>query len=201
MDKRLSGVTPNTSHNVVGRHHVLLLTGIPGIGKTTLIRRVAALLGARSLRGFYTEEIRERGERQGFRLVSFAGMERVIAHVSFPKRHRVGKYGVDVDAVDEAAGELLRANEDAELFLVDEIGKMECLSSRFVSVINEILAGDKPVIATIARKGSGLIADAKARSDSDLWEVTRENRDRLPDRVMDWIAATGRRYIETNRPD
>jgi nucleoside-triphosphatase len=75
---------------------VLLLTGAPGIGKTTVIGRVAERLKGKKLGGFYTEEIRDGGERRGFQLVGFDGTERVIAHIGFPKTHRVGKYGVDV---------------------------------------------------------------------------------------------------------
>jgi nucleoside-triphosphatase len=75
---------------------------MPGIGKTTVIRRVADELGADGVRGFYTEEIREGGERVGFRLVGFEGTVHVIAHVDFLKRQRVGKYGVDVRALDSA---------------------------------------------------------------------------------------------------
>jgi NTPase len=64
---------------------VLLLTGAPGIGKTTVIGRVADRLKGRNLGGFYTEEIREGGERRGFQLVGFEGTDRVIAHIGFPK--------------------------------------------------------------------------------------------------------------------
>jgi len=77
------------SENGENRPHVLLLTGTPGIGKTTVIRRAADRLKDKGLRGFYTEEIREKGERRGFRLVSFEGTTQTIAHVDFPKRHRV----------------------------------------------------------------------------------------------------------------
>lgn len=85
---------------------VLLLTGVPRIGKTTVIRRVADRLKEKRLGGFYTEEIRGHGGRRGFRLVGFDGTERIIAHVDFPKVHRVGKYGVDVEAIDGAGDRL-----------------------------------------------------------------------------------------------
>jgi nucleoside-triphosphatase len=88
--------------------HVLLITGTPGIGKTTVIRRVAERVDAEGLRGFYTEEIRERRERRGFRLVSFDGTERIIANVDYPKRYRVGRYGVDVHQT--RAGETTSSN-------------------------------------------------------------------------------------------
>jgi nucleoside-triphosphatase len=110
---------------------VLLLTGAPGIGKTTVIGRVAERLKGRKLGGFYTEEIREGGERRGFCLVGFDGTERVIADIGFPKTHRVRKYGVDVGGIDEAT-ELLADDPAVQVYLVDEIGKMECLSERFV---------------------------------------------------------------------
>jgi nucleoside-triphosphatase len=110
------------SENRENRPHVLLLTGTPGIGKTTVIRRAADRLMDKGLRGFYTEEIREKGERRGFRLVSFEGTAQTIAHVDFPKRHRVGKYGIDVETLDSAAA-LLRPDAKARMCLVDEIGK------------------------------------------------------------------------------
>lgn len=116
----------------------MLLTGSPGIGKTTVIRRVAERLNGRRLGGFYTEEIREAGERRGFRLAGFDGTETVIAHVGFPKRYRVGKYGVDVGAID-AAVSLLAVDAATECYLVDEIGKMECLSERFVEAMRALL--------------------------------------------------------------
>ena len=167
--------------------HILLLTGVPGVGKTTLIRRVAALLPQEKLSGFYTDEIRQGNTRQGFRLATFDGRERVMAHVRFPKTHCVGKYGVDIAAIDATVDDILAGNEGIDLFLVDEIGKMESLSSRFVRAMRGILDQERPVAATIARKGSGFIAEVKARRDAELWEVTRANRDELPRKVVDWL--------------
>ena len=169
---------------------MLLLTGAPGIGKTTVIRRVAAEFGAIRLRGFYTEEIREDGERRGFRLVTFEGEECVIAHVAFPKGHRVGKYGVDVAAVDAAAS-LLAPDPAVQVFLVDEIGKMECLSERFVAAMRALLKGQSPVVAAVGLSGRGFIAEVKRLEACLLWEVTHANRDELPPRIVAWLAATG----------
>jgi nucleoside-triphosphatase len=169
------------------RPHVLLITGMPGIGKTTLIRRVADGLAPDGLRGFYTEEIRKRGERSGFRLVSFDGTMRVIAHIDFSKIYRVGKYGVDIEALNDSAA-ILRSDPTARVYLVDEIGKMECLSDQFVAAMRGLLSGSTPVVATVGARGSGFIAEVKSRPDCELWEVTRRNRDELPARVLEWIA-------------
>ena len=165
----------------------LLLTAVPGAGKTTVIRRVAERLPTKTLGGFYTEEMRTRGERRGFRLIAFDGAEAVIAHVDFPKKHRVGKYGVDVGAIDRAAEAALAARRGMRLYLVDEIGKMECLSERFVTDMRRVLAGSIPLVATVAKRGAGFIAQVKRREDCELWTLSRANRDAMPAEILAWL--------------
>jgi nucleoside-triphosphatase len=89
--------------------HILLLTGRPGVGKTTAILRIADCVAPRRVAGFITEELREGGVRRGFRLETFGGYVTVMAHVDFPKKRRVGKYGVDLEAIDAAVAEALAA--------------------------------------------------------------------------------------------
>jgi nucleoside-triphosphatase len=170
--------------------HVLLLTGVPGVGKTTVIRKAAEHLKGKRLGGFYTEEIREKGERRGFHLAGFAGEEGTIAHVAFRRDRSVGKYGVDVGAIDALSESALSLDRGAQVFLVDEIGKMECISARFVSAMRALLDSGKPVVATISRKGGRFIEAVKARPDVLEWEVTRGNRDALPERIVEWLIWT-----------
>jgi nucleoside-triphosphatase len=169
----------------VKRH--LLLTAAPGSGKTTAIRRLAALLGDMRVAGFYTAEIRARGERRGFRLVGFDGTEALIAHVELPKRARVGKYGVDVSAMEQAADAALSPRAGVELYLVDEIGKMECLSPRFVEHMQRLVAGRVPLIATVASRGSGYIVEVKRDPRCEVRTLTRANRDNLPEELLAWL--------------
>jgi nucleoside-triphosphatase len=168
---------------------ILLLTGVPGVGKTTVVRGVAQSLAGRRLAGFYTEEIRVDKERRGFRLLGFDGSECVIAHVDFPGRPRVSKYGVDVAAIDRAAAALLTPRAGVELYLVDEIGKMECLSADFVAAMRTLLDTGRIVIATVALKGGGFIDEVRHRRDAELWTITHANRDALPAKVAAWLAA------------
>lgn len=166
---------------------ILLLTGPPGIGKTTVVRKMAEAVATRRVGGFYTEEIRVSGERKGFRLVTYGGDEAVMSHVDFDRRFRVGKYGVDIAAIDRFADSALAGDLDVECWLVDEIGKMECLSRRFVSRMTQVLASGKPVIATVAQFGGGMIEAAKRRPDSELWGLTRSNRDELARNAIRWL--------------
>jgi len=166
----------------------LLLTAVPGAGKTTVIRRVADSLPGDTLGGFYTEEMRTRGERRGFRLITFAGVQAIIAHVDFSKTDRVGKYGVDVSAIDRALDAALAERREVALYLVDEIGKMECLSERFVALMRRLLASRAPLVATVAKRGAGFIAEVKRREDCELWTLSRGNRDAMPQQILAWLA-------------
>jgi len=165
-----------------------LITGRPGVGKTTIICAVAASLSrSHRLAGFYTDEIRVEGERRGFRAVTFDGRERVMAHVKFRGAQRVGKYGVDVEAIDALAESAL-APAAADVYLVDEIGKMECLSTIFVAAMRRLLDSRSPLIATVGQRGAGLIAEVKRWRDVEVWEVTLATRDAIPARVLGWLA-------------
>ncbi len=166
---------------------VLLLTGAPGVGKTTVLDRVAIGLAGLHLGGFLTEEIREAGARSGFRLRTFTGETRTIAHTRLPGPRHVGKYGVDVASLDAVAQRALASDASVAAFLVDEIGKMECHSAVFVTAMTTLLGAGRPLVATVARSGEGLIARAKRLPSAELWEVSWGNRDTLPQLVLDWL--------------
>jgi len=160
------------------RGKTILLTGRPGVGKTTVIRRLADLLPSRAIAGFCTGEIREAGQRQGFDATTFSGSSGVLAHVGLKSRQRVGRYGVDVAAFERLV--LPELARPCDLLLIDEIGKMECFSTRFVDAVRGLLAGPTPVVATIGVSGAGFIAEVKRRSDVEIWQVTRESREETP---------------------
>jgi nucleoside-triphosphatase len=165
----------------------LLITGRPGVGKTTVIQKVAERLEGK-VAGFVTEEVRDRsGRRTGFRAVPLEGRAVTIASVDREGGPRVSRYGVDIAAVDRLSDETLALREGVDAYLIDEIGKMECLSQRFVQAVERLLDASTPVVATIGQRGAGLIASAKEREDAELWQVTESNRGELPDRIAEWL--------------
>ncbi len=158
------------------------------MGKTTAVRRAAELLADVRIAGFYTAEVRDaEGRRRGFEAVSFGGGRATISDVSIRGTDRVGRYGVDVAAVDRLAQVTLRVRAGVDLFLVDEIGRMECCSRRFVEAFEELAESGVLMIATVALRGSGLIGAIKRHPAAEVWEVTPPNRDALPERLAHWV--------------
>ena len=129
--------------------------------------------------GFYTQEIREEGVRKGFELISLDGKRGLLSHKDIKSPYRVGSYKVDIESFENFLDSVPFFDSLNRLIIIDEIGKMECLSDPFKNLLKKILNSGKLVIATIALKGSGLIAEIKERQDIKLFELTSHNRDTL----------------------
>lgn len=156
----------------------ILLTGLPSCGKTTAVMKIIANLDPKKITGFYTQEIRQNNTRKGFCWRRLDGAEGILAHVDVKSPLKVGKYGVDVACFEEFVVPILDVERtDAELFVIDEIGKMECLSEKFVTAIRRLFVSDKSILATVAQKGSGFVWQVKSYP-AKLFALTRQNRDR-----------------------
>lgn len=157
----------------------ILLTGQPGVGKTTLITRILKELPLEA-KGFFTEEIREKGVRQGFKIRTLDGKEGILAHVDSASPKRVGKYGVNVEEFEQIGVKTLEeALQQGSPVIIDEIGKMELYSTRFKETLFKVLERSPLVIATIAERGDHFIEMIKARSDVTILTITSENRHSL----------------------
>lgn len=167
----------------------ILLTGRPGVGKTTIIREIAQKLGA-AAGGFYTAEIRESGRRQGFKIVTLDGKEGILSHVDIKGTPRVSRYGVNLRDLEEiGVTALRRALADADYVLVDEIGKMELFSEEFRKAVLETIRSDKPVVGTVLRGRSRWVDGLRALPKVTVLEVTEANRAGMAQHVLDLLRA------------
>ena len=171
--------------------HVYLLTGAPGTGKTSLIKQVAVRMRGRA-GGFYTEEIRTRGAREGFRLVTLDGQDAVLAHVDTVSRYRVGKYGVDIKSLDRVGvPALYKAAEQCDLVVIDEIGKMELFSTSFRVAVSRMTNSGKRILGTIMLRPHPLADAIKNKPQVNLIVVTRTNYEQVLDELLNWLGVTG----------
>jgi len=165
----------------------ILITGLPGVGKTTLIKKLSKALKDFHPVGFYTEEIREGSKRKGFELISLEGKRGLLSHVDTQSPHRVGRYSVEVKGFEDFLEVIPFFNPSIHLIIIDEIGKMECFSEKFKKLLGKILDSEKSVIATITLMGSGLIAEIKGRKDVKIFEVTKKNRGIVLCEILNWM--------------
>ncbi len=173
----------------------VLLTGPPRSGKSTALERTADALreDGYTVGGIVSPEMRTLGHRVGFELVDVGTDERaVLAHVDRDEGPSVGKYRVDVDAVDRISQAALgeTARDAVDVILIDEIAPMEVFSDVFVAEVRACLDSQLPVVGTVHRRGTtGLIGEVKERDDVDVVEVTEANRDALPDDLVERVRA------------
>jgi nucleoside-triphosphatase len=167
----------------------ILLTGRPGCGKTTLIQRVVKNL-ALPAGGFYTEEIRERGVRVGFKLITLEAKEAVFADVNFKTSERVGKYGLDLVKLETVGVAAVREAVRMRKFVViDEIGPMEIRSAAFRAAVNQAFDSDVLILATIVARSFPFTDEIKKRRDVTLIEVCEDNREQLVSELSERFTA------------
>lgn len=165
----------------------ILLTGKPGIGKTSVIKKIVPRLGD-DAGGFFTEEIRAMDRRTGFRVVTLDGADGVLAHVDCNSNYKVGKYRVDLDSFEKVAIPALeRAMEHKSIIVIDEIGKMELFSIKFRELVTKILDSEKSLLCVIKENGDVFTEGIKKRNDVAVLTVNYENRDMLPEKVFEML--------------
>jgi len=167
----------------------LFITGHPGSGRTTILHKVVKKLGAQAV-GFYTEEIFGPGGRKGLELVTLTGERTVITHKDFrnPKMPRMGRYGVDVAALDRVGVNIIQqAMTSNKILILDEIGKATMFSRRFQESLLAAILGPTLIFGTIMFKSHPEVDVFKSLAPVELWEITKINRRKLHQEALQWI--------------
>ncbi len=177
----------------------LLLTGRPGVGKTTMIQRVLRWLTESPsprqffsqplrIRGFYTQEIRRQGRRIGFEMIRIPdGRRGLLSHVHHPGPYRVGKYGVNLQDFEALVLPILE-DADLDLLIIDEIGPMELLSQRFQESVARVLRRNSPsVLGTIQQKRLSILKEWKVSDRVYLLELRWGDWDRVFGIIQGWL--------------
>ena len=171
----------------------VLITGEPGVGKTTIVKKLVEKLGDRAI-GFWTEEVRDpkSNRRTGFRIYTTEGKKKIFSSKFFTSKRLVGSYGVNVDYFEELAIPILKkAIEEAKrdkrkVIVIDEIGKMELFSKKFRELVRGIMHDPAlNVVATIPiRDVHPVVREIRRLPGAVLIEVNRENRDYVVEDIL-----------------
>ncbi|MCK4718438.1 MAG: NTPase [Thermoplasmata archaeon] len=165
------------------------LTGLPGAGKTETVLRIASMLGEDEILvgGMITDAVIEKGEKRGFYVQDIITEKKeIFAHEDIESRHKVGTFGIDLEVLESVGvAAISSAVEDADVIVIDEVGRMEVESPLFVEAVREALDSEKPMILTLHKKSRNpLLQDIRRRDDVRILEVTIVNRNLLPYKVV-----------------
>jgi nucleoside-triphosphatase THEP1 len=168
----------------------LFLTGDPGCGKTTVLRRVIdRLRGSVEMSGFLTEEFLEAGRRKGFRGVTLSGQEFLLADRDLESPMRVGPYGVGLEGLETVGLDSLRPTAQTRLLVLDEVGKMEAFSETFRERVLELLDDPTPLLATVAVHGVGFPKRVRQDPRITLVRMRRRGRDAMVGEILRHLSA------------
>lgn len=157
----------------------IFVTGPPGCGKTTLIKEILKDLKIKT-RGFFTQEIREKGERIGFKIVTLEGKEGILAKKGLKSNYKVSKYGVAIENLERLGlKEIEEGLKENCILVVDEIGKMELFSLKFKEAILKALDSKNKVLGTIMLKPNLFCDKIKQRKDTKVFYLQREHKEKI----------------------
>jgi nucleoside-triphosphatase len=160
----------------------IAVTGSPGIGKSTLVAKVAAFAGMR-VGGVLARDKRYKDRRIGFELLDLASGSVGMLADETGSGPQLGKYRVHPEDLDGVGAVAIENALKCELIVVDEVGPMELTSHRFVSAVEMAIASSRPMLLVLHEWSNHRLAK-KIRSTFQVITVTRDNREALVDELV-----------------
>ena len=117
-------------------------------------------------------------------MITLSGQSGILAHVNIKSQKRVGKYGVDLTALEEiGVKSIYQALESEALVVVDEIGPMEIASVKFQGAVNEVIQSGLTMVGTIVKRRLPF-TDKIKRSCPNIIEVGPHNRELIAGQIL-----------------
>ena len=168
----------------------LLIVGRPGVGKTTLMKRLVQSLRSSPIDGFITEELREQEQRMGFWLSPLDGRQVLLAHRRMESGVRVGPYRVNVSVLEDTAVSVIRRGiQHAFVLFLDELGRMELCSKAFEAAVQEAFDRGPSIVATAGLAPLPFLNALKRRKDVELIPLSVSNRGVVEEELCARLAA------------
>ena len=165
----------------------ILITGKPRCGKTTLIIEILKESDL-DAEGFYTSEIREKGIRKGFKVITLDGEEGILAHINIESPYRVSKYQVNIKDLEEiGVNSILDALQKNKIIIIDEIAKMELFSKKFKKAVIAALDSKNKILGTIMLKPNPFCDEIKKRKDTKIFYLTKANRGNIKKEIINLL--------------
>jgi nucleoside-triphosphatase len=162
----------------------ILISGPPGCGKTTLIKEILKDLKTKA-GGFFTEEIREGGERKGFKIITLDKKEGILAHENIKSNFRVSRYGVNLKDLEEiGVPSVLKAIDERKIVVIDEIGKAELFSEKFKEAVFKALNSKNKVLGTIKISKDPFTEKIREREDTKIFYLKKEEREKIKEEIL-----------------
>ncbi|QOR35180.1 AAA family ATPase [Clostridium sp. 'deep sea'] len=164
----------------------IFITAKPRTGKSTAIKKVVDLIGKENCYGFYTEEIRIDGKREGFKIITMDGREGILASTRSESKVRLSRYGLELDTFEELCiSSITNLPNTDKLIIIDEVGPIQMFSESFKKTLIEVIKEPNPIIGTIFFKDHPWIDEFKNRAEVSLIEITFDNRDEIPKKLIE----------------
>jgi nucleoside-triphosphatase len=170
---------------------IIVLTGAPGVGKTTAVMRVARELKERGVKvgGIVSRELKTNNTRIGFEFIDLTTNDRNVLASVTGNGPKVGKYFVNIAGCRFAAERLTSAVRNSDVIICDEIGPMELKSKEFIDSVKNLLYVDKKVIVIVHQKLQHLLTNDFRNKSSLLINLDLENRDEVNQILFDRLIA------------